>query len=425
MSEFSTHIYSDPTFDMACEQFAAIADYLNLDSSIRQRLVYPKRAIAVALPVRMDDGSVRVFEGYRVQHHLAFGPTKGGTRFHPSVTLGEVAALSMWMSWKCALTGLPYGGAKGGIALDPRKLSHRELESVSRRYMQEMIPFVGPRIDIMGPDMGTNEQVMAWFMDTYSVHNGCAVPEIVTGKPVSIGGTHGRREATGRGVVYLIERAMNVLKMRADQATAVIQGFGNVGSVVALSLAFKSGTRVIGISDATGAFFNADGIDVAAAHRHAQQHGDLDGFGGAGRIDPEEMLTLKCDVLVPAALESVITAHNAGKLQCRILAEAANGPTTPDADKILAERWQDIFVIPDILCNAGGVIVSYFEWVQDVQQFFWNETEIADKLFRILEQAFTAMIKRARNAKIPHRTAAMAIGVERVLAAKTARGLFP
>jgi glutamate dehydrogenase (NAD(P)+) len=421
----NTNIYVDPAFDMACEQFRVIADYLNLDASIRHRLLYPKRAIAVTLPVRMDDGNIAVFEGYRVQHHLALGPTKGGTRFSPSVTLGEVAALSIWMSWKCALTGLPYGGAKGGVTVDPAKLSLRELEALSRRYMQEMIPFVGARTDIMGPDMGTNEQVMAWFMDTYSVHTGYAVPEIVTGKPVSVGGTAGRREATGRGVVYLIERALNLLKMKPEQCTAVVQGFGNVGAVTALGLAYKNGMKITGLSDAAGAFYNANGIDIHAAENYVKQRGSLAGFDGAEKISPDDLLTLPCDVLVPAAVEGVITARNAGQLKCRILAEAANGPTTPDADLILAEKWNEIFVIPDILCNAGGVIVSYFEWVQDSQNFFWNETEVTDKLFRILEQAFTAVIKRARDAKIPHRTAAMSIGVERVLAAKKSRGLFP
>jgi len=421
----SQSIYADPAYDMACEQFRLLADYLNLDDNLRQRLLYPKRAVAVSLPVRMDDGRIDVFTGYRVQHHLAFGPTKGGVRFHPAVSLGEVAALSMWMSWKCALTGLPYGGAKGGVAVDPRKLSVRELEALSRRYMQEMIPFVGSHTDIIGPDMGTNEQVMAWFMDTYSVYKGYAVPEIVTGKPVSIGGSAGRREATGRGVVYLVERALNVLKMKPGDCTAVVQGFGNVGSVSALALAYRDNMKVIGLSDESGAFYNARGIDVGAAERHAARNGSLAGFDGAEPVPPGELLTLKCDVLVPAAIEGVITEHNAGKLRCRILAEAANGPTTPAADRILFERWNEIFVIPDILCNAGGVIVSYFEWVQGLQQFFWNETEITDKLFRILEQAFAAMIKRARDAKLPHRMSAMAIGVERVVQAKKSRGLFP
>jgi len=419
------HIYDDPAFAMATEQFRVIADYLDLDENMRQRMLQPKRAIAVTLPVRRDDGRVEGFHGYRVQHHLALGPTKGGVRFHPSVTLGEVAALSMWMSWKCALTGLPYGGAKGGVAVDPRSLSLRELEALSRRYMQEMIPFVGPRTDIIGPDMGTNEQVMAWFMDTYSVYQGYAVPEIVTGKPVAVGGTVGRREATGRGVVYLVERALNVLKMQPSKCTVVVQGFGNVGGVAALGFAFKSEMKVIGISDATGAFHNPKGIDVADADAHARKHGSLAGFTGGDLIPPDELLTLPCDILVPAAVEAVITEKNAGQLRCRILAEAANGPTTPEADRILYERWNEIFVIPDILCNAGGVIVSYFEWVQGLQSTFWNETEVTDRLFRILEQAFSAVIKRARDGKIPHRIAAMAIGVERVLAAKRIRGLFP
>jgi glutamate dehydrogenase (NAD(P)+) len=418
-------IYADPAYAMACEQFAVIADYLNLDANMRARMLHPKRAIAVTLPVHRDDGTVQTFQGYRVQHHLAMGPTKGGVRFHPAVTLGEVAALSMWMSWKCALTGLPYGGAKGGVPVDPRSLSTRELERLSRRYFQEMIPFVGPHTDVMGPDMGTNEQVMAWFMDTYSVYRGHAVPEIVTGKPISIGGTSGRREATGRGVVYLVERALNVLKMQPNKCTAVVQGFGNVGAVAALGLAFKSGMKVIGISDVSGAYHRKDGIDLAAAERYVNQYGSLAGFDGADAISPDDLLTLPCDVLVPAAVESVITEHNAARLRCRVLAEGANGPTTPAADRILFERWNEIFVIPDILCNAGGVIVSYFEWVQGMQSFFWTESEVMDRLFRILEQAFTAVIKRAREAKIPHRTSAMAIGVERVLAAKRVRGLFP
>ena len=418
-------IYDDPAYAMATEQFRVVADYLQIETNLRERMLHPKRAIAVTLPVHRDDGRIETYRGYRVQHHLAMGPTKGGVRFHPSVTLGEVAALSTWMSWKCALTGLPYGGAKGGVAVDPRTLSLRELEALSRRYMQEMIPFVGPHTDVIGPDMGTNEQVMAWFMDTYSVYKGYAVPEIVTGKPVAIGGTSGRREATGRGVVYLIERALDVLKMQPDKCTAVIQGFGNVGAVTALGLAFKSGMKVTGISDAYAAFHRADGIDVGAAEKYAAQHGSLLGFDGADAISPDDLLTLPCDVLVPAAVEGVITEKNAAQLRCRVLAEAANGPTTPEADRILFERWAEVFVIPDILCNAGGVIVSYFEWVQGLQQFFWNESEVMDKLFRILEQAFSAVIKRSREAKIPHRMSAMAIGVERVLAAKKARGLFP
>jgi glutamate dehydrogenase (NAD(P)+) len=418
-------IYNDDMFRMACDQFQVIADYLSIHKNDRERLMFPKRAIAVTLPVHMDDGSTRTFQGYRVQHHLTLGPTKGGTRFAPSLSMGETAALAMWMSWKCALSNLPYGGAKGGVAMDPTKLSRTELEAVSRRYMQEMIPFVGPHTDIMGPDMGTNEQVMAWFMDTYSVHQGYSVSEIVTGKPVAIGGTEGRREATGRGVVYLIERALNMLKMDPEKCTAIVQGFGNVGSVAALSLAYKSGVKVIGISDAHAAIYNPKGIDIKAAEQHVFKKGTLRAFAQDDHVDPNELLTLPCDILVPAAVDRVIHGKNADQLKCRILAEAANGPTTPEADLILEKRWDEIFVIPDILCNAGGVIVSYFEWVQGLQSYLWTEIEVTDKLFRILEHSFAQVIRRAKAHKISHRTAAMAIGVERVLKAKKMRGLFP
>ena len=419
------NIYSDPTFQMACDQFALIADYLQIESDLRNSLMYPKRSIVVSVPVRMDDSSIRLLQGYRVQHTLFMGPTKGGTRFATSVTIGEVAALAMWMSWKCALAGLPYGGAKGGVFVDPRKLSGNELERLSRRYMQEMIPFIGPHIDIMGPDMGTNEQVMAWFMDTYSANVGHSVPEIVTGKPVSVGGTSGRRDSTGRGIVYLVERAAHLVKLKLNNGTAVVQGFGNVGAVAAQGLAYKNGMKIIGISDVSGAYHNEQGIDVRAAERYALQHGDLTGFSGAESIPAGDLLTLRCDVLVPAAVSGVINGENAGKINCRLLAEGANGPTTVEADKILFERWNEIFVIPDILCNAGGVIVSYFEWVQSLQSFFWNETEVVDRLFRVLEQSFSAMIKRAKEEKIPHRFAALAIGVERVMKAQKTRGLFP
>src|SRR6202049_2624697 len=418
-------IYDDDVFKMACDQFAVIADYRSINKNDRDRLMYPKRAIAVTLPVHMDDGSTKTFQGYRVQHHLTLGPTKGGTRFAPSLSVGETAALAMWMSWKCALANLPYGGAKGGVAVDPLKLSRTELEALSRRYMQEMIPFVGPHTDIMGPDMGTNEQIMAWFMDTYSVYQGYAVNEIVTGKPVSIGGTEGRRESTGRGVVYLIERAMDMLKMDPAKCTAIVQGFGNVGSVAALSLALKTGIKIVGISDATVALYNPKGIDVKAAEQHVIKKGNLKAFDQGDRIDPNEMLVMPCDVLVPAAVDRVITEKNAAQLKCRILAEGANGPTTPDADLILEKRWDEVFLIPDILCNAGGVIVSYFEWVQGLQSFLWSEMEVTDKLFRILEHSFTQVIRRARHDKVSHRTAAMSIGVERVMKAKNVRGLFP
>ncbi len=416
-------IYTGPVFEMARQQFEVIANYLEIPTDERDRLLYPKRAVAVSCPIHRDDGSTAVFQGYRVQHHLTLGPTKGGTRFAKNVDIGEVAALAIWMSWKCALAGLPYGGAKGGVTVDPYSLSRRELEALSRRYMQEMIPFVGPHTDVMAPDMGTNEQVMAWFMDTYSMHQGHSVTEIVTGKPVALGGTEGRREATGRGVVYLIERALDRLNMSPSGSTAIVQGFGNVGSVTALTLQ-KHGTKVLGASDHTSAYFDPKGLDIEAMDKWVIQHGTLRGFSSELAIDPEEMLLQKCDILVPAAVERVINADNVKKLQCRVLAEGANGPTTPDADLLLHERG-DIFLIPDILANSGGVIVSYFEWVQDLQQFFWGEAEVNDKLNRVLEKAFNQVMRRVDKDKVPHRTAAMAIGVEKVRDAKRTRGLFP
>ena len=416
-------IYEHPTFRMAAQQFDLVADYLQIPESDRARLKYPKRAMTVALPIRGDDGAIRVFPGYRVQHHLTLGPTKGGLRYHPEVTIGEVAALAMWMSWKCALTGLPYGGAKGGVACDPLKLSPGELERITRRYTQEMIPFIGPQVDIMAPDVGTNEQVMAWMMDTYSTHMGHSVPSIVTGKPVGLGGSVGRREATGRGVGYLINRAMDTVGLDMAKSTAVVQGFGNVGSVTAFSLA-KYGAKVIAVSDVSGGVFNAKGLDLWALEKHVAQQRTVAGFPEADPITNEQLLLTPCDVLVPAALERQITEVNAGKIQCRILAEAANGPTTPEADRILAER-DGMFVLPDILCNAGGVVVSYFEWVQDLQSFFWTETEVVDKLFRILESAFVQILNLSRKQKISMRLAALSLGVKRVQEAKRMRGLFP
>ena len=416
---------SDPVFRMAVKQFEVLADHLEIPQQYRQRVIQPKRSVTVSLPIELDDGRVEVYHGYRVQHHLSIGPTKGGTRFSPSLTLGESAALAIWMSWKCALMNLPYGGAKGGVAVNPNELSHREMEKLSRRYMQEMIPFVGPRTDIMGPDMGTNAQVMAWFMDTYSMHAGHAVPEIVTGKPVAIGGVAGRRESTGRGVVFLIERALDHLKVEPAKCTAIVQGFGNVGSVTACGLAYKSGMKVTGLSDHTVCLYDANGLDVAAADRHVQEHKTLRDFAQGERIPADDFLTLPCDVLVPGAVERVIHASNAARLRCRVLAEAANGPTTPEADEVLDKRWDEIFVIPDVLCNAGGVVTSYFEWVQDMQSLFWSDIEMTDRLYRILDAAFSATIKRSKERKISTRTAAMAIGVERVLAAKRDRGLFP
>jgi len=417
-------LYTGPVFEMAQRQFYAIADHLQIDEDERGRLLMPKRSLAVSCPIHRDDGSVTVFQGFRVQHHLTMGPTKGGTRFAPSLDLGEVAALAIWMSWKCALAGLPFGGGKGGVAVDPYSLSPHELERLSRRYMQEMIPFVGPHIDVMAPDMGTNEQVMAWFMDTYSMYQGKTVSEIVTGKPVECGGTVGRREATGRGVAYLIDRAMDRLGMQPNGATAIVQGFGNVGAVTAARLQMR-GVKVIGVSDHTAAYYDPKGLDIAALEEHARKNRVLAGYSTESLIDPADLLTQPCDVLAPCAVERVITGENVGKLQCRILAEGANGPTTPDADAILDQNPEAIFVIPDILCNAGGVIVSYFEWVQGLQQYFWDGSEVADKLDRAMERSFQKVLQRAQTDGVSQRKAALSIGVETVRKAKQWRGLFP
>jgi glutamate dehydrogenase (NAD(P)+) len=417
-------LFTGPVFEMAREQFHVIADHLEIPLDERDRLLMPKRAIAVSCPIHMDDGRTKVFQGFRVQHHLTLGPAKGGTRFSPNVDIGEIAALAIWMSWKCALADLPYGGGKGGVAVDPSALSPRELEDVSRRYMQEMIPFVGPRVDVMAPDMGTNEQVMAWFMDTYSMYQGITVPEIVTGKPVGSGGTLGRREATGHGVAFLAFRAMDRLKINPGEATAIVQGFGNVGSHAALGLARRN-VRVVGISDHTIALHDPKGFDIRAAVAHVSRHGVLRGFANEAMIDARALLMEACDVLAPCAIERVIDEDVARGLKCRIIAEGANGPTTPEADLVLAQRNDEIFVIPDILCNAGGVIVSYFEWVQDLQQYFWSKEEVMDRLERALDRSWAEVIERARRDGVPNRTAAMAIGVERVRKAKLARGLFP
>ncbi|HAB18558.1 MAG TPA: Glu/Leu/Phe/Val dehydrogenase [Verrucomicrobiota bacterium] len=417
------NIYQHPTFEMACQQFDLVANRLGLSDADRLRLKAPKRSLIAAVPVRMDDGSTHVFTGFRVQHHLTLGPTKGGIRYHPEVALGEVAALAMWMSWKCALMGLPYGGAKGGVAVDPRKLSHAELERLTRRYTQELIGFIGPHLDIPAPDLGTNEQIMAWMMDTFSVHAGHSVPGVVTGKPVGLGGSLGRREATGRGVAYLAGRTMDTLNLPANGATAVVQGYGNVGSVAAHSLA-RQGLKVTGVSDALGGVFNSRGLDLRQLDEWVAEHKTVVGFPESEPIGGDALLLLPCTVLVPAALERQITAANAGQLRCRILAEGANGPTTPEADAILSAR-PDIFVIPDILCNAGGVVVSYFEWVQDLQSFFWGEGEVMDRLFRLLEGAFVQTLNLSRHEQISMRLAALSLGVKRVWEAKVTRGLFP
>ncbi|MEZ6139381.1 MAG: Glu/Leu/Phe/Val dehydrogenase [Zavarzinella sp.] len=411
-----------PVYKMACDQLHAVSEVLDVDRGIIERLSIPKRSLVVACPVRLDDGTTRTFVGYRVQHSLTSGAAKGGLRFAPHVDIGEVAALSMWMSWKCGIMNLPFSGAKGGVACDPTKMSKGELERLTRRYTEEVLPIIGPRMDVMAPDMGTDENNMAWIMDTYSMKVGHACPEIVTGKPVELGGCLGRREATGRGVVYCIMRALEEINLLPENSTAVVQGFGNVGSVVCSDL-YKKGVKVIAIGDRNGSIRNLNGIDVPGLLQHIQMGKTITTFPGAEFIPDEELLITPCTILAPCAMERVITGSNAEKINCRILAEGANGPTTPEADRLLASS--DVFIIPDILCNAGGVTVSYFEWVQDLQQYFWNEQQVNDKLKELMETAFNRVRKMARERGIPMRSAALCLGVSKVALEKAKRGLFP
>lgn len=416
-------LYNSDVFRMACRQFDQAADAISLPDAIRDRTKYPRRCIAVSIPVERADGSVTVFEGYRVQHNLSTGPAKGGIRFHQDVTIGEVAALSMWMSWKCALVGLPYGGAKGGVIVDPRLLSERELEHLSRRYIQEILPVIGPNVDIPAPDLGTNAKIMGWMMDTYSQHVGHLVPGVVTGKPIALGGSQGRSEATGAGVAYLVKKYLEDLKIPINKATVAIQGFGNVGSEAALALE-NYGAKIIALSDFAGAIYNPKGISVRKAMDYVASMKVLNDFEGAEEITNAQLLELKCTVLIPAALERVITPTNAPKLKCRILAEAANGPTTNQADRILQKR-DDIEIIPDVLCNSGGVIVSYFEWLQNQSNYYWTRDEVMEKLFRILDKAKLDVEKQKKVFGFSRRLAAQSLGIQRVADAKASRGLFP
>ncbi|MGH7773217.1 MAG: Glu/Leu/Phe/Val family dehydrogenase [Candidatus Binatia bacterium] len=413
--------WRSPASEMAVRQFEIAAERLNIDRNVAGRLRRPDRSLIVSVPTRMDDGQVHVFTGYRVQHNDVLGPFKGGIRYHPDVNLGEVSALAMWMTWKCSLVGLPLGGAKGGIACDPATLSRNELQGMTRRYTAEILNFIGPEADVPGPDMGTNEQVMAWVMDTYSQHKGYAVPEVVTGKPVEIGGTVGRRDATGRGVVYTVMEAAKHLGVDLSRCTAAIQGFGNVGSVVARELT-SLGVKVVAVSDRTGGFYEKKGLPVEALLQHTTKNPGLEKCPFGERVSNKELLELRCDILVPAAVGMQITRENAARLKCKILAEGANGPTTPEADEIL--RQKDIFVIPDILANAGGVIVSYFEWVQDTQNFFWTEDEVNKKLREILTRGFHEVLGMSQKEKVDMRLAALMIAVNRVERAMLWRGLY-
>lgn len=412
------------TYLMACQQLRAVARGIGLDEGVTQRLMFPKRSQIVAVPVRMEDGREETFVGYRVQHSLTSGPSKGGLRYAKNVDLGEVAALAMWMSWKCGIMNLPYGGAKGGIAVDPAELRGGEKERLTRRFTDEIQNIIGPRVDVMAPDMGTDEQTMAWIYDTYSMKVGYACPEIVTGKPVELGGCVGRKEATGRGVVYCVSEALSELNISPEKATAVVQGFGNVGSVTCEELV-KIGTKVVAIGDRYGAIRNDRGINIAklVEYQSKNERKSIVGFPEAEAIPDAELLTTPCTVLVPAAMERVITEANAGKLKCRVLAEGANGPTTPEADTILANA--EVYVIPDILCNAGGVTVSYFEWVQDLAQFMWDEEEVNSQLKKQMLRAFKRVRDEARARKVTNRTAALSIGVRKVALEKAKRGLYP
>lgn len=411
------------TYRLAVAQFDQAAETMKLDSNLRTRLKVPERSLIVSVPVRMDDGSVRVFTGYRVQHDSSRGPSKGGIRYHPDVNLGEVAALAMWMTWKCALAGLPYGGAKGGVQVAPKQLSRAELQRLTRRYAAEILPLIGPDKDVPAPDVGTNAQVMAWIMDTYSQQVGFAVPGVVTGKPLSIGGSLGREEATGRGVVSVTLEAMKYLGVDSQKATVAVQGFGNVGSNTARIMQ-EAGARVIAVSDVSGGLYNPKGLDVPELLNRYQTEGQpLRDITLGDRITNEELLALECTVLVPAALSEQVTGKNAHRIRCRILAEGANGPTTLEADQILADKG--VFIIPDILANSGGVIVSYFEWVQDAQRFFWKARDIQDRLHEIISAAFHRTLQFSISQRVSMRMAALMSGIDKVAQAHLARGLYP
>jgi glutamate dehydrogenase (NAD(P)+) len=409
-------------YRIACAQFQRTADVLDLEPEFRARLLEPRRSLTVNFPVRMDDDSVRNFTGYRVQHTLTMGPTKGGFRYAPGVSLGECAALAMWMTWKCALLGLPYGGAKGGVRCDPHELSVGELERITRRYAAELIPIIGPDRDIPAPDMGTGEREMAWFMDTYSQQVGHTVPEIVTGKPPVLGGTEARRPATGLGVVYAIEGALERLRWSISDQRVVIQGFGNVGATAAEEL-HAIGAKVVAVSDVRGGITNPDGLDVRAVLAYKAENEYVEGFPGAEPVGRAAVLEVPCDILIPAALERQITAQNASRLNCRLIVEAANGPTTPEAEDILAERG--IPIIPDVLANAGGVTVSYFEWVQDQQKYLWDVIEIQERLRRQMRTALTRVGDAAERQGVTWRTAALALAIERVAEAAKLRAIYP
>jgi len=417
MPEFESEMHRT-----AVAQLDQVAERLNLDHDTHIRLRYPRRALVVSIPVRMDSGHTEVFMGYRVHHNTALGPTKGGLRYDTEVSMGEVTALAMLMSWKCSLMGLPYGGAKGGVRCSPRNMSKRELESLTRRYTAEIILMIGPDLDIPAPDLGTDEQTMAWMMDTYSMTQGKSVPGVVTGKPILVGGSAGRREATGRGIVYVLYQAVHRLGQEIKGRKVVVQGFGNVGGVAARML-WRDGAVIQGVSDYKGGVWNSQGLDIRALEQHVKEAGSVVGFPGADPISNKDILEQPCDILLPAATGSQIREDNADRIQAQVVVEGANGPTTPEADVILHNRG--ILVIPDILANAGGVVVSYFEWVQGLQFFFWKESEITSRLQEIMARAFTRVWNISKKEHVNLRTAALMEGIRRVADAHQVRGLYP
>jgi glutamate dehydrogenase (NAD(P)+) len=420
-AEAISHLRENP-FEIAREQLRLVAEAFEIDENLVNVLSQCKKSLAVSIPVMMDDGSVEVFEGYRVTHNIARGPSKGGIRYHPDVTLDEVKALAMWMTWKCALMGIPFGGAKGGVVCDPKRLSRGELQRLTRRFTSEIINEIGPEKDIPAPDVGTDASVMAWIFDTYSMNKGHSVLGVVTGKPLTLGGSLGREEATARGALFTIREACRKQGRTIDGLRAVVQGFGNVGSYLAKFLA-EAGAQLVGISDSAGGLHNPNGIDIQAALAHKRETGTLQGLRGAEPISNEDLLLLDCDVLAPCALEQVITGDNADKVRASIVCEGANGPLTPAADEILEERG--ILILPDVLANAGGVVVSYFEWVQGLQEYFWKEAEVNAKLNDIVTRAFNETWVTQQQRSTTMRVAAYGLAVERVAEATTTRGIYP
>ena len=407
---------------VALLQLEIAAEKLGLDEGMKGKLRNCKRTLIVTFPVWMDNGALKIFTGYRVQHNTTRGPAKGGIRYHPSVDLDEVKALASWMTWKAAVVNIPYGGAKGGVQCNPKEMSKGELERLTRRYTYEIAPLIGPEQDIPAPDVYTDAETMAWIMDTYSILHGYSIPGVVTGKPIAVGGSLGRNEATAQGCIYTIQEACKHLGMDLEKCTVAVQGYGNAGYHSTLII-HRLGAKVIAVSDSRGGIYNADGLDPARVQKYKEKTGSVVDYSGADNITNEELLTLGCDILIPAALENQITKENARKVQAKMIAEAANGPTTPSADDILYEKG--IFVIPDILCNAGGVTVSYFEWVQNIQSLFWTLEEVNDQLARIMRRSFWDVVSITKKEKVHMRTAALMLGVGRVAEATRLRGIYP